>query len=166
MNFFKKALKGFTNGINIMVVICAILMIIVGIMQILFRYVLQSSLSWSEEFMRYLHVWVTTIGGSLCFYEGMFTTINLVADTIKKKAPVLGRILILVQYLLAVIFFGIMLYYGTTHCMNSAGKVSSTTNISMGLVYMCIPLAGFFGLGFCVAKIPEIYRKLTGKEAL
>ena len=164
MKKFQKLLNGFTSGINVMVVICAVIMMILGILQIVFRYVLKSSLSWSEESMRYLHVWVTTIGGSLCFYEGMFTTINLFYDKLRKRSQIGGRILMLLQYFIAVGFYAVMLYFGTKHCFNSWIKVSSTTRISLGLIYMCLPLSGLFGLCFSIGKLPDIWKKLIGKE--
>ena len=166
MKGFQKLLAKFTSGINLMVVTCAVVMIILGILQIVFRYFIKSSLSWSEECMRYLHVWVTTIGGSLCFYEGMFTTINIVYDNIRKKSRIGGCILMLLQYLIAICFYSVMLYFGTKHCISSWIKVSSTTRISLGLIYLCLPLSGLFGLLFAAGKFPEIWNKLVGKEGL
>lgn len=39
-------------------------MLLVGAMQVIWRYVLQQSLSWSEELMRYLYVWATMLGAA------------------------------------------------------------------------------------------------------
>ena len=164
MKKFKSLLDKFTSSINVMVVVFAVIMMILGVLQIFFRYVVKSSLSWSEECMRYMHVWITTIGGSLCYYEGMFTTINVFYDAIRKKSKIGGKILLVLQYLLAVVFYAVLLYFGTRHCINSWVKISSTTRISLGVIYLCLPLSGFFGLCFSAGKFPEIWRKLTGKE--
>ena len=164
MKKFKSLLDKFTSSINVMVVVFAVIMMILGVLQIFFRYVVKSSLSWSEECMRYMHVWITTIGGSLCYYEGMFTTINDFYDAIRKKSTIGGKILLVLQYLLAVVFYAVLLYFGTRHCINSWVKISSTTRISLGVIYLCLPLSGFFGLCFSAGKFPEIWRKLTGKE--
>lgn len=164
MKKFKSLLDKFTSGINGMIVLFAIIMVIMGVMQVFFRYVMKSSLSWSEECMRYLHVWITTIGGSLCFYEGMFTTINVFYDAVSRKSKIGGKVLMLLQYLCAVVFYAVLLYFGAKHCITSWIKVSSTTRISLGVIYLCLPLSGFLGLCFSVGKLPDIWKKLTGRE--
>ena len=40
-------------------------MLVVGTMQIVYRYAIEQSLSWSEELLRYLYVWATMLGISL-----------------------------------------------------------------------------------------------------
>lgn len=64
MKRFRKICDKFESTIDFLIVVVAVVMMIIGILQILFRYVFSSSLSWSEESIRYLHVWLVTVGGT------------------------------------------------------------------------------------------------------
>ena len=93
MKRFKKLCTRFESIIHVMIVAIAVIMMVIGILQILFRYVFSSSLSWSEESIRYLHVWLVTIGGTVCFYRGTFSVITLISDKIEAKSKIAGKLL-------------------------------------------------------------------------
>lgn len=164
MKLLKKICTAFESAINTMIVIVAVVMMVIGILQILFRYVFSSSLSWSEESIRYLHVWLVTIGGTVCFYRGSFSVITLISDKIEAKSKIAGQFLTILRFLFPIIFYGIMLVVGVRVCGAYTVKTSAATHISMALVYACIPLSGLIGILFSVAKIPELVGKLKGVE--
>lgn len=163
MKIFKKICSAFESSIDVMIFVVAVAMMIIGILQILFRYVFSSALSWSEETIRYLHVWLVTIGGTVCFYHGSFATINLVSDKIEAKFKLGGKLLAIMRFVIPVIFYGLMLIEGVQVCDAYVVKKTAVTQISMSLVYLCIPLTGVFGLCFSAAKIPELIKKLKGE---
>ena len=47
-------------------------MLVVGTMQVIWRYVLEESLSWSEELMRFLYVWATMLGVGAAQKYGLY----------------------------------------------------------------------------------------------
>lgn len=162
MKLFKKICSVFESSIDVMIFVVAVAMMIIGILQILFRYVFSSALSWSEETIRYLHVWLVTIGGTVCFYHGTFATINLVSNKIEEKFKLGGKVLEILRFVFPVIFYGLMLIEGVQICDAYVVKLTAVTRIPMSLVYLCIPLTGIFGLCFSVAKIPDLIKKLKG----
>ncbi|WP_295582351.1 TRAP transporter small permease [uncultured Oscillibacter sp.] len=164
MKFFKKLCAAFESTIDVMIVVAAVAMMVIGILQILFRYVFSASLSWSEECIRYLHVWLVTIGGTVCFYHGTFSVITLISDKIEAKLPLAGKFLAVLRFVFPVIFYGIMLVQGWQVCAAYMVKRAAATQISMGLVYACIPLTGLIGILFSVAKFPAFLKQLTGRE--
>lgn len=165
MKRFKKLCDGFESVIDVLIVVVAVIMMVIGILQILFRYVFSSSLSWSEESIRYLHVWLVTIGGSVCFYRGTFATITLISDKIEAKSKLVGKILLICRYVFPIIFYGLMLVEGIQVCEAYTVKRAAATQISMALVYACIPLSGLFGIAFSIAKAPEFFRELMGGKS-
>lgn len=164
MKLFKKLCSMFESTIDVMIVVVAVVMMIIGILQILFRYVFSSSLSWSEETIRYLHVWLVTIGGTVCFYHGTFSVITLISDKIEKKSKVAGKLLAILRFVFPVVFYGLMLGFGWKIALSYIVKKAAATRISMGLIYACIPLTGLFGLLFSVAKIPDFINELKGRK--
>lgn len=163
MKLFKKICSAFESAIDFMIVIVAIAMMVLGILQILFRYVFSASLSWSEESIRYLHVWLVTIGGTVCFYHGTFSVITLISDKIEAKSKLAGKVLAVLRFVFPVIFYGIMLVEGWQICGSYVVKKAAATQISMALVYACIPLTGLVGILFSIAKIPDFIKQLTGR---
>ena len=164
MKQFRKLCALFESAINVMIIATALIMMVIGILQILFRYVFSSSLSWSEESIRYLHVWLVTIGGTVCFYRGTFSVITLISDKIEAKSKLAGKLLAVLRFVFPVIFYGIMLVEGWQVCAAYTVKKAAATKISMSLVYACIPLTGLIGILFSIAKIPDFINELRGLE--
>ena len=162
MKRFRKICDKFESTIDFLIVVVAVVMMIIGILQILFRYVFSSSLSWSEESIRYLHVWLVTVGGTVCFYRGTFSTITLISDRIEAKSALLGKVLLICRYVFPIIFYGLMLVEGWKVCASYTVKRAAATQISMALVYACIPLSGFFGLAGSAAQAPDCLLDLMG----
>lgn len=164
MKWFKKLCSCFETGIDALIVIAAVAMMVIGMLQILFRYFISASLSWSEESMRYLHVWLVTIGGTVCFYRGTFSVISLISDKIEAKSKLAGKILMILRFVFPVIFYGIMLVQGWKIASTYMVKKAAATRIPMGIIYACMPLTGLTGILFSIAKIPGFIHQLTGKE--
>ena len=55
-------------------------MLVVGTMQIVYRYAIEQSLSWSEELLRYLYVWATMLGISLGIRRKSLASIEILSD--------------------------------------------------------------------------------------
>ncbi|MDD3347202.1 TRAP transporter small permease [Oscillibacter sp.] len=165
MKHFKKICSAFESGINVMIVVVAVTMMIIGVLQILFRYVFSASLSWSEESIRYLHVWLVTIGGTVCFYRETFSVITLISDKIEAKSKLAGKFLAALRFVFPIIFYGIMLLEGWKVCAAYVVKKAAATQISMAIVYACIPLSGIIGILFSIAKLPDFIAHLTGRNA-
>jgi TRAP-type transport system small permease protein len=59
-------------------------LVLIMFIQVFCRYVLNSSLSWSEELAKYLFVWMTFIGGALCFRDKMHIGVDYFASLLPK----------------------------------------------------------------------------------
>lgn len=165
MNSLKKLCDACGSVINVLLVLMAVVMMVVGVLQILFRYVFAASLSWSEELMRYLHVWITTIGGAACFYAGSFSVITIISEKLEAAWKPFGKIVAILRFILPLTFYGLLLYQGAHVCEVYMGKVSATMQLPMGIVFLCIPISGILGLVFGIAKLPELISKLKGGDA-
>ena len=77
--------------------------------QVFCRYVLNSSLSWSEELARYLFIWMIYIGISY----GVKLDKHICVDAVYSFAPKsIKRYYAIVSYLLFLLFAVAMVYYG------------------------------------------------------
>lgn len=109
--------------------------LIVGVLQVFARYVLHSSLFWSEEFMRYLMLWIVAVGAGISYTRGQFLGMRMVVDklpqSLRRAADVVSAVLILI-FLAVIVWYGIKFSWGTR--LQSAVAL----NISMFWVHISI----------------------------
>lgn len=67
------------------VVALFLVMIAVGSAQVFNRFILNQSLSWSEELQRYLHIWIVYLTIPIAYRKGM----HIGMETLKRRFPVL-----------------------------------------------------------------------------
>ena len=122
-------------------VIALALMSAVIVAQVFCRYVLNSSLSWSEELARYLFIWMIYIGISY----GVKLDKHICVDAVYSFAPKsIKRYYAIVSYLLFLLFAVAMVYYGilVVGMQISSGQVSPAMGVPMQYVYAA-PVVGF-----------------------
>jgi TRAP-type C4-dicarboxylate transport system permease small subunit len=71
-------------------------------MQIVWRYLLQHSLSWSEELARYLFVWVIALGAALALKSNSHIKLDLVVELLPRRMQLpllwIGRVAMIVVW--------------------------------------------------------------------
>lgn len=135
-----------------LVVLIALMSIIIGV-QVFMRYVIQASLSWSEEIARYMFIWLTYIGISY----GVKTRRHIKVDAAllllsdKKK-----NIVYLLSDLIFLVFAVIVVLKGVqvAQLIIKLGQYSPALGIPMGYVYIA-PVVGFSMV--CVRLVQNIY---------
>lgn len=145
----------------IMIVIFALLVLDV-LFQVISRYVLGESFSWTEEFARFALIWLTILGAaylngtqehlSMDFLYQKFSASN------QKKVAVLIEILIFLFALVVMVIGGLNLVYTTLHLE----QLSGTLRIPLGYVYAILPFSGFLIMCFSIYHISKI---LNNKNA-
>lgn len=108
-------------------------------MQVIFRFVINSPLAWTEELARYSLVWLTFLGAAYAMsrkaHIGVEFFVNLFSGLGKK-------ILQTVATFISLIFFGLMIFSGYNLVSNTMVQTSPVLEIPMGLVYAAIPVSG------------------------
>ncbi len=134
-------------------------MLLAGVAQIVSRYVIQSSLSWSEELMRYLYVWLSMVGTALALRRHQFTVIESIVNKIGKKSIKAGKAMWIMVELFQILFFVYLTLYGWCLVSKNLNFDSPALGVSMGLVYLALPLGGFLGLLYCGISIWDLSKK-------
>ena len=135
-------------------VVCLALMSILIVLQVFFRYVLNNSLSWSEELARYLFIWMIYIGISFGVKMDKHICVDAVYSFmpkgVKKWYAIVAYILFLV-FAIAVVYFGILV----VGMQISSGQVSPAMGIPMQYIYAA-PVVGMVLTAFrLIQKIIE-----------
>jgi TRAP-type C4-dicarboxylate transport system permease small subunit len=120
-----------------------LLLIVVGFLQVFFRYVLNYSLSWTEEVGRYSFVWLTFVGASLCVQKethiGLDVLIRRFSDATKSTI----RIIIDISITLFLVF---LTYQGFIITLKTYRQVSAALHVPMSVFYLAIPVGGILML--------------------
>lgn len=109
--------------------------------QIAARYLLNSSLSWTEELTRYLFVWSGFISISYGIQQGVSIRIEQFTMNLK---PRLKSVILLITYVVELVFFAYMLPFAWNYFMKAyiGGQVSVACELPMWIIQIS-PFVGF-----------------------
>ncbi|MCK5551925.1 MAG: TRAP transporter small permease, partial [Deltaproteobacteria bacterium] len=120
-----------------------------------FRYVLNASISWYDEFAGYLLVWVTFLGAVLALDRGR----HIGFETLVERFPLLAqKVAMTIVYLLLITLQVVLVYYGWILTTRLSGETAITLPVPIGLVYVVIPTTGAMMLLICVMRIVQIWK--------
>ena len=131
-------------------------------LQVLFRYVLEAPLPWSEELARYLFVWAALLAAAVTVGRNDNFTISILAE----RLPVRGQwALDVLAAALGVLFTLIVIWKGMAMSWRMGGALSPVLQISQGLVYAVIPLAALYMLVHLLVRCVTLLRVGPTAEA-
>jgi TRAP-type C4-dicarboxylate transport system permease small subunit len=114
---------------------------ILGIMvlQVVFRYVLNSPLVWTEELARILYIWACYLGAPVATRRGNHVTITFVLERMPRAA---GRVVGFGIQAISVVFFLVLALLGTSLMARSHTVEAITLPIPWSLIYLAVPVSG------------------------
>ena len=143
-------------------IFCALLLVIMsvsGLIQILCRYVLKISCAWPEELMRYLYVWITMLGMTLGVRTESLSAVTTLKEKLCEKNHTAYVIVWGIIWLVQVLFFGIVLYYGILYLHHGVAQSTSALKVSLRLFQAAIPISGALAVAFSLVQAAEFYQK-------
>lgn len=158
-----KTLKLVNQTLATFSVILLSILVICVIWQVISRYVLGSPSIATDELARFLFMWVGLIGAAYATGLKRHLAIDLLLMKVQGKKKSSLEILIL---LVMLFFAGFILVYGGINLAwdtHKTGQISPSLGIDMGLVYLCLPVAGIIMVFYIVV---ELIAKLQRKHSL
>ena len=144
------------------VVCCGVLlaMTIVVVLQVICRYLLGASLTWSEEFARFGLVWITFLGAGIAFkkraHMGVQVIVELFSPGVRKIVQVF-TIFTILSFLVVAAFKGIDL------ALFNMKQYSPAMGLPMGFVYLAIPSGCLVMIIHIVEQLLDLFRPLPAK---
>jgi TRAP-type C4-dicarboxylate transport system permease small subunit len=138
-----------------------IVLIIACVMQVFFRFVLNNSLSWTEELARYCFIWMHMLGASLLIEASGHATVTAVLDllhgAVRKAVDVIIEL---------VIFFDgvVMLYAGAMLAYSSRANLSTAMGVPMWCINSSVAVGGLLLMFQAVVKIAVILFETKKEE--
>ncbi|OLC12828.1 MAG: hypothetical protein AUH29_15075 [Candidatus Rokubacteria bacterium 13_1_40CM_69_27] len=128
---------------------------------VFFRYIVNASLSWYDEFASYLLVWLSFYGAVVATYRGRHIGFETLAE---RRGPRARRLMAVVSELLSIVFQGVLLVYGIA-LVRAVGHETAVSieGVRMGWIYSVLPISG--GLMLLVGLV-RLGLLLRGDERL
>lgn len=150
MTWLAKMISSITEKI-LFVLLTAMTLIVFT--QVLFRYILQSPLYWSEEAARYIMIWIVFLGASIGIRKGSHLGFTWFVE---KSGSKIKRICALIAHLGLLAFALNIIYYGTIITLQNLEQLSPGLQMPIAFVYACLPVGGIL----CVIQLLPILMKL------
>ena len=125
--------------------------------QVVARYLFQSSLVFSEELSRYLFVWTVFLGLPVVAKRGGHMAVTAVSGKLRGHA---ARIVSVAAYVVSIAFMILMIVQGVGMVERTSQQLSPAMEIRMSLVYLAMPIGCFF---MAVRMIADLVGLLRGK---
>lgn len=130
-----------------------LVLIVACVMQVFFRFVLNNSLSWTEELARYCFIWMHMLGASLLIEGSGHATVTAVLDllhgVVRKAVDVIIELVIL--------FNGaVMLYAGIQLAYSSRNNLSTALSVPMWCINSSVAVGGLLLIFQALVKIGVI----------
>jgi TRAP-type transport system small permease protein len=142
-----------------MLIVLSMLIAAVVFLQVVFRYVLQQPLFWSEELPRYLLIWMSFLAAALAQKSEAHINITLALTPLPAAAQRWVRLL---TNLVILGFLGVLVYSGSLVTRITAAHRSTALQIPMAAVYAALPIGAAL---MALYLILQIVQDLRGRRA-
>ncbi len=107
--------------------------------QVFFRYVLNSSLFWSEELARYMLVWLSFFGATVAYYRNLHPGVDTLSS---RLSPAYQRVTRILVHVVAMALAAVLIISGAQFAWFIRMQVSPALSIHKWIILLVIPLSG------------------------
>ena len=136
---FDKALSYVNRAFEAAIFLLFLLVVIVGGLQVFNRFVLNQSLSWSEEFMVYAHIWIIFLAIPVAYNRGSHIGMNLFVKGLPPRAQ---TVMALAVDLLWSLLAGAIVLYAIVVMGVASGQSSPALGLRMDRAYLSLVVGG------------------------
>lgn len=152
--------RGIDGLVRWIVIVFMLIMSVAVSLQIVFRYVFNAPLGWSEEVARFSFVWVSFFGASALLRVREHINVNVFVD---RFPPRVRATCVFLADLVALICIYFFVVGGISLTTNEWRQLAPATEIPMGWVYLAIPISATLMAIWAVIQTIQSGLKLWGK---
>lgn len=131
--------------------------------QVIFRYLLNHPLAWTEELSRHFMVWAAFLGAAVAYRKKAHMGVDLLVARL--PAPSRRAVERLV-HMAAAGFATFLVYQGGLVVDKTMQQFSSALTIPMGYVYASVPVGGALMAAFALEKLSDTWVNDAESKAL
>ena len=146
--------KLWRNPLELSLCILLVSIVVITFLQVLFRYVFQISLAWTEELARYAFMWTAALSVGYAF------------KTKSHFALEIRKLISLIVTLLIVVFLVIFTWKSVQYVQSASNQIAPGTGLSMMIPYSSMVCAGLLMLFYVIKNWKEEVFSNTEKKEL
>jgi len=136
--------------------IFAVILLLASV-SVFFRYILNDSIVWAEEVMRYAFIWMFFLCTPEATRTGMHICLDVLPSNLHGKAR--DYLYVLIE-IINDLFLVIVVYFGIKISLINMAQASPALEIPYGCIYFALPTGSVLMLIFSIHRIHSI---ITGK---
>ncbi|MBB1465579.1 TRAP transporter small permease [Vibrio sp. SG41-7] len=138
-----------------------LLMTVIVIAQVLFRYVFNVPLSWTDEFSRFLMIYMTYLCLPFVYLTDKNIAMTFVTEIVEKKSPRVFAVLSLLGHIAAILVFSVWVRFGWNF-FNTGSVMADSLPIQMYFVYIAPPVMMIVTMLYALQKSVGCVRAILG----
>ena len=130
-------------------ILCGLLsaIVIITFTQVLFRYVFQFSLAWTEELARFVFLWLASLSIAYAFKMRSHFALTFLMDRLKDKQKI--RLYILVNSLI-LLFLIVFVWQSVEYNLSVFDQIGPSTGLSMSIPYSSTIVGGLLMIYYVI----------------
>ena len=131
------------------IILCILLsaIVIITFTQVLFRYVFQFSLAWTEELARFVFLWLASLSIAYAFKMRSHFALTFLMDRLKDKQKI--RLYILVNSLI-LLFLIVFVWQAVEYNLSVFDQIGPSTGVSMSIPYSSTIVGGLLMIYYVI----------------
>lgn len=151
--------RGYVRLIEIIAIVGISVMTVVAAVQVFYRYVLNDSLFWSEELMRYLMAWVAFLTAGMAYSRGELMGMRFIVEAL--PSPV-QRVIDFISRILITIFLATVAWYGYQYAVRTSMDEAIALEFSLFWVHVSVAVGAVILIMHVV--FAEVMRSVVAAE--
>ena len=141
-------------------ILCSLLVsiVIITFVQVLFRYVFQFSLAWTEELARYIFLWLAALSIAYAFKTKSHFALTYLVDRVQKRYR---NVIYKTVNVLMLLFLSIFVWKSFEYTLSVIDQFGPGTGLSMSVPYS----SSFFGGILMIYYIVQDFIKMTTRNS-
>lgn len=149
----EKVARTIEQVVNLISIVFFSLIFGVMLLQIFFRYILNSPLVWTEELCRYLFIWICFLGWTIALRRGTHIHISFLLEWL----PWSVRKIVLIVFQSLICFFLVQLTrYGIAMTMRSFSVPTITLFFSWAYIYLAAPVSAMIMMLYSILHFIDL----------
>jgi len=151
-----------TKTLEVICISLFVFITIIGLYQIITRYVFNSPSTISEELLTFSFTWMALLSASLVFGKREHMRMEFVANLFKGKSAIMLNI---ISEVLVLLFSSLVLVYGGIAITKLTRiQVTASLGVPMAFIYVIVPISGVLTILFNIMNLNEFILKLKAEN--
>lgn len=153
MKHVNSLLRASETTLSVVCVAGFIVMFVLGVAVVFFRFVAERSLTFPDELIRYLFIWLVMLGAALAFRRGIHAAISMLTGALPAA---MERAALICATLASIVFFMVLVWNGILLTRMVVPQISPAMEVSMAWVYAAVPVGGGFLLIYAIELLVKL----------